>query len=117
MAAAAADGGPGGAAPAPPGGGAQPPPFALTPALISDAFLNYTLTNDIKLYYKAIKGLTNKFDLAPANIRKFLQDVFNKAQDVNWLMTFRIPSGNAHYDLIKEYGSVTLEEVALFAST
>jgi hypothetical protein len=87
----------------------------LTPALISDAFLNYTLTNDIKLYYKAIKGLTNKFNLAPGNMRKFLQDVFNKAQDVNWLMTFTIPVGNAHYDLIKEYGSVMLEDVALFA--
>jgi hypothetical protein len=116
MAAVAAAGGPGGAGPAPPGA-AAPPPFALTPALMSDAFLNYTLTNDIKLYYKAIKGLTNKFDLAPANMRKFLQDVFNKAQDVNWLMTFSIPVGNDHYDLIKEYGSVTLEDVALFAET
>jgi hypothetical protein len=116
MAAVGAADGPGGAGPAPPGA-AAPPPFALTPALMSDAFLNYTLTNDIKLYYKAIKGLTNKFDLAPANMRKFLQDVFNKAQDVNWLMTFSIPVGNDHYDLIKEYGSVTLEDMALFADT
>jgi hypothetical protein len=81
MAAPTAAAGPGGGAP-PPGGGdgtaagaVAPAPFALTPAQFSDALLNYTLTNDIKLYYKAIKGLTNKFDLAPANMRKFLQDV------------------------------------------
>jgi hypothetical protein len=123
MAAVGAAGGPGGAGPAPPGvgagaaaGAAAPAPSALTPALVRDAFLNYTLTNNM-LYYKAIKGLTNKFNLAPANMRKFLQDIFNKAQDVNWLMTFSIPVGNDHYDLIKEYGSVMLEDMALFAAT
>jgi hypothetical protein len=123
MAAAGAAGGPGGAGPAPPGGGdgaaagaGAPAPFPLTPALLSDLFLSYTLRNDIKLYYKAIKGLTNKFDLAPANMRKFLQDVFNKAQYVKWLMTFSIPVGNNHFDIIKEYGSVTLKDVALFVA-
>jgi uncharacterized coiled-coil protein SlyX len=80
-------------------------------------YLNYTLTNDIKLYYKAVAPLSTKFDLSPAGMRGFLQAFFDKASDVNWLMTLTIQVGAIQYDLIKQYGSVTIEDVRLHAMT
>ena len=62
------------------------PVFALTPALVTQQFLNYALTTDTKLYYKSIAPLTEKFDLTSANMRGFLQAFSDKATDSNWQM-------------------------------
>ena len=95
----------------------MPARFALTPALVSQQYLDYTLTNDIKLYYKSIAPLSTKFDLSPANMRGFIKAFFDKASDANWLMTLRIPIGNEQFDLIKQYGSVSIEQVRQHADT
>lgn len=118
----------GGGGPAPPGGGGgggappgaaagvvAPVPFALTPALVSQQYLDYSLTADVKLYYKAIAPLSVKFDLTPANMRGFLQALYDKATDNNWLMTMTFAVNAIQFDLIKQYGSISLAEVRTYA--
>lgn len=118
----------GGGGPGPPGGGGGAPPgaaagavalvpFALTPALISQQYLNYSLTADVKLYYKAIAPLSVKFDLTPANMRGFLQALYDKATDSNWLMTMTFVVRAIQFDLIKQYGSISLSDVRTYALT
>ena len=118
-AAAAAAQGPGGA-PGPgggQGGAVGAAQFALTPAQLNAGFLNFALQSDVKLYYKAVAPLTNKFDLQPAKMRGFIQAMLDKASDVNWTATLNIQVGNAHFDLIRQYGSVSLEDVRQHALT
>jgi hypothetical protein len=78
--------------PGPPGGGAPPGGaaglipnrlYALSPALLDARYLDYTVVNDIKLFYKAIKPLPTKFDLEPGNMQEFLADFVTRAKNVN----------------------------------
>ena len=66
-------GGAGGAA------AALPANFALTPALITNNYLDYSQTADAKLYYKAIAPIATPFHLSSANIKDFLEAVLDKA--------------------------------------
>lgn len=84
---------------------------------MSQQFLNYSLTTDIKLYYKAIASLSQKFDLMPANMRGFIQALSDKARNLNWQMTLVFMVRGAMYDLIRQYGSVTLNDVRQHALT
>ena len=100
--AAAAAQGPGGgqgAGAGAPGGVLPQNQFALTPALLNAGFLNFAIQSDVKLYYKAIAPLTNKFDLQPANMRGFIQAMTDKASDVNWVTTLTIAIGNVQYTI------------------
>jgi hypothetical protein len=108
-----AGGAPAGAAPVV----VPPRPYALTPALLEARYLDYSVVNDIKLYYKAVKPLSVKFDLSGDNMREFLNVFYCRAKDVNWLMTLTVPVGAVNYDLIRQYGSITLLEVRAYAST
>ena len=94
-----------------------PAPFALTPAQANPGYLDYSTTNHVKLYYKAIAPLTEKFDLAPANLRGFIQAFADKAIEMNWGATLTVPVGNGQQDLVKHYGSVTIEQVRVHATT
>jgi hypothetical protein len=100
-----------------PGGPVPIRPYALTPALLDGRHLDYSVLPDVKLHYKAIKPLTTKFDLTPGNMVEFCNDLMTRAKDVNWLMTLTVPVGNVTYNLIEQYGSVTLEEVRAYAAT
>jgi hypothetical protein len=92
-------------------------PYALSPALLDARYLDYTVVNDIKLFYKAIKPLPTKFDLEPGNMQEFLADFVTRAKNVNWEVTLEVPVGLIRYDLIRQYGSVTMQEVRAHAAT
>jgi hypothetical protein len=62
--------GPGG--PAPPGAQVA---FALTPALISNAPLDFNQVGDVKLYYKASGSLDIEFDVEPGTLKLFLESL------------------------------------------
>ena len=91
--------------------------FALTLALSNPGYLNYTVKIHVKLYYKAITPLTDKFDLTPANMHGFIQAFSGKANNMNRLITLTVPVGNVQYDLVKLYGSDTIKEVRLHVMT
>ena len=84
---------------------------------MSQNMLDYNIGHEFKLYYKAIAALSTKFDLQPANMRAFIQAFFDKAGDVNWMMTLAVPVGNALVDLVTQYGSVSIEDVRAHALT
>jgi hypothetical protein len=48
---------------------------------------------------------------------EFCNDFMARAKDVNWLMTLTIPVGVLRYNLITQYGPVTLEQVRAFVTT
>ena len=105
----AGGGGGGGAA----GGAAAalPANFALTPALVTNNYLDYSQTADAKLYYKAIAPIATPFDLSSANMKDFLEAVLDKAVLVNWVMTLLIMWNGMQYNLIQHYGVLTLEAI------
>jgi hypothetical protein len=105
----------------PPGGvgpgagpGAVPPPIlvALFPGetvatplnLIDDA-------NDIKMYHKAIVGITELYDLKPRGLKNFLLAVKQRARLYNWDAILNVPDAFGHMrPFIQQYDNVTMEE-------
>ena len=105
-------GGAPGPAPAPgQGAGGTPAPFALTPALIKNTYLDYTNPADVKLYNKAVQPLEPEFDLDPSGLKLFLENLKQRAFVSNWNNTLTVPSQGIVYNLIDEYGTVSLEDV------
>lgn len=92
-----------------------PVQFALTPARIRDQLLDYNKTSDVKLFYKAVEPLENKFDLSPENLRAFLKAVLDRAKLVNWTNTLIITVGASTLNLVRNYGSLSHEQVRLHA--
>lgn len=73
----------------------------------------------IKTFNKAIEGLSNKFDGKAESLATFLVSVNDQADTFGWRAQLTIPSGAppVDRDLIRDYGSITLEEVQTHALT
>jgi hypothetical protein len=109
-----------GGAPGPGAGGAGaggPPPqpqpvvFVLSPARASNVVLDYTTTGDIKQYYKPVAGLELKFDLSSSGMLGFVWAFQDRARIANWQMTLLFQVQGVLFNLIAQYGSVTIEQV------
>ena len=119
-----AGGGGGGGAPGAPAaggaGGAIPPAmpvqFAFSPARLQNRLLDYNSPSDVKLYYKAVLPLEEKFDLSSEKIRGFLEDFYDRAKNVNWQETLTIMVNGVPLNLVKNYGSITLQQVQAHAA-
>ena len=114
-------GGPGGGGdePPPPGPGNQPEdqglpgavPFALTPALISNEPLNYTVQQDIKLYHKAVALLEVTFNVEAGTLKLFLENFRQRAVASNWMRTLTIERQGQIYNLVDHYGILSYQDV------
>jgi hypothetical protein len=117
--------GPGaGGAGGPPGPGAVGPPpqpqpvvFALSPARASNVLLKYTSPGDIKQYYKSAAGLKPKFDLSSSGMLGFVRAFQERARIANWQMTLSFQVQGVLFNLIAQYGSVTIEQVMVHIMT
>jgi hypothetical protein len=111
-------GGGGGGPPPGAGAGGQPaqlPIFALSPALVSNAVLDYTDVGSIKLYYRAVEPMENLFDVEPAGLKMFLENVRKKAVSFNWMNTITIMVNGSPSSLVDEYGVITMADVLTHA--
>jgi len=103
----------------PPQGGA---PFALVPAQLNpDVPLDFSSSNDIKLYNKATQPINpdHLYDVDSAGLSRFMRSVRNRAVEQGWtnpqygVCSIKVWRGNVQesYDLTTQYGCVTLDEV------
>ena len=111
----------GGGPPGPGGAGGAIPPvipalFAFSPARLQNRLLDYNSTADVKLYYKAVLPLEEKFDLSSEKIRGFLEAFYDRAKNVNWQDTLIINVQGVPLNLAKNYGSITLQQVQAHAA-
>jgi hypothetical protein len=115
-----------GGAPGPGAGGAGagvPPPqpqpvvFALSPARASNVLLDYTTPGDIKQYYKLVAGLEPKFNLSSSGMLGFVRAFQDRARNANWQMTLSFQAQGVLFNLIAQYGSVTVEQVMVHVLT
>ena len=92
--------------------------FALTPALISSAPLDFANAGDVlKLYYKASSALDIQFDVDPATLKLFLESTRQRAVAFNWMMMLSIQKNHRAYNMIDEYGSLTYDDILQHALT
>jgi hypothetical protein len=91
--------------------------FALTPAKVSNDWLDYSDTAVSKQFYKAVAPLSPKFDLSSGAMLGFIQALSNRARAANWETTLTVPVDGKPHNLVKHYGSVTLENVKTHALT
>ena len=123
-------GGGGGGGGGPPGGGGGPPgagaqgegaaaaiPFALAPARINNDVLDYTDAGTIKSYYRATEPLDPLFDVEGATLKLFLENVKQRAESFNWMPTLTITKDGQPFNLIADYGAITMQEVQQHANT
>jgi hypothetical protein len=101
---------------------AQPPPavapgnFGLGPGRTNNA-LDYSQDSAVKFYYKAILPLQVQFDGKPNMVIAFLAAVQDRSRNFGWDPILQIVVGTNTHNLIRDYGSVTLQEVQTFAGT
>jgi hypothetical protein len=87
------------------------PVFALYAAHANANVLNYTNAQKIKLYNKAIEGLTIKFKAQNENLYIFLESVKVRVQSNNWGKLIVVPDTEGIVqNLIERYGVVTIQE-------
>jgi hypothetical protein len=81
----------------------NPAQFAFSPARLQNRLLDYDRSADVKLYYKAVLPLEEKFDLSSEKIRGFLEEFYDRAKNVNWQGTLTIMVEGAPLNLVKNY--------------
>jgi hypothetical protein len=68
--------------------------------------------------FQGHQAVANQVQLGTGhNMQEFLADFLSQAKNVNWQVTLTDPVGNFCYDLLRQYGSVTLQEVRTHAAT
>lgn len=95
---------------------AAPAPFALGPGR-DNTPLDWTDQAVAKIFYKATLPLHHTFDGKPDNILAFLTAIKNRARNFGWESILTVPHGQNTLHIIDDYGTVTMEQVALVAAT
>lgn len=90
---------------------AQPPPFVLTPALLNNGPIDYSMLEGIKIFRSNIDLLEYKYDLATANLKVFLESVRQRSRLANWWSILMMQQSGREYNLIDHYGILTKETV------
>jgi hypothetical protein len=79
--------------------------------------LDYTDVGSIKLYYRAVEAMDPLFDVEPAGLKLFLENVRKKSVSFNWMMTLNVNVNGQTLNLIDHYGAITLPDVRTHALT
>jgi hypothetical protein len=99
---------------------AAPPPapifFALSPALATNATLDYRTGEGMKMYGKAIAPLDVLFSGDAALLRLFLSKVRQRATQSGWTGILQVTQGGVQMSFIENYGQITLESIRLQAA-
>jgi hypothetical protein len=100
--------------------------FAIAPGRANNAILDYTTTEGIKLYGKAVSSLDPQYDLKSGGLFTFLQKVRNRAIEQDWddILRIAVPPAVAivgqaapTYSLVTEYGRMSMANVDASART
>jgi hypothetical protein len=88
--------------------------FAITPAHADgNALVNLLTDKGKKFYNKAIAPIydTNKYDLSSNSLKTFLDAVEDRINEQNWHDIFTIPINGIQYDLVTQFGKITITDV------
>jgi hypothetical protein len=89
-----------------------PPPFALLPGMANaDVALDFTKSNEIKVFNRAIEGNATKFDLKEGNLMFFIECIKERFRIYNWTSVVTVPDAEGEdREVLESYGLVTLED-------
>jgi hypothetical protein len=85
--------------------------FALSPALASNALLNYKSGEGIKIYGKATAPLDVSFDGDSGALRLFLNKVQQRATQFGWTGILQIAQTGQTFNFIENYGQVNIASI------
>jgi hypothetical protein len=91
--------------------------FSLAPMTMDRSIIDFSLPENKKMFSKATAKLSDtKFDLAPANLKYFLDKLGERALDYGWAAILNIPEDATAYNsptksLVTQYGSVTSQMI------
>ena len=96
--------------------------FALTPARVTNAVLNYNLSGEVKIYKAAIQPLSTEFDVDAEGLNIFLAALYSKARAYGWDTILEVPRDNDQPDvnllnLLAHYGEFSLAHLRAHVST
>ena len=98
-------------------------PFALSPALVSNAIIDYRTASGSKLFKGATAALPTLFDGEPEHLQLFLAQLQDRAMTYGWEHILDVatnpnqPILGQLVNLITHYGQVTIEQVRAHAAT
>jgi hypothetical protein len=91
--------------------------FALSPALATNATINYLTGEGMKMYGKAAAPLDVPFSGDAALLRLFLSKVRQRVTQSGWTGILQVMQNGAQMSLIENYGQLTLESIRLQAAS
>jgi YHS domain-containing protein len=91
--------------------------FALSPALASNALLNYKTGEGIKIYGKATSPLDILYDGDSGALRLFLFKVQQRSTKFGWSSILRIQQTGQSFNFFESYGQVTITSIRAQAMT
>jgi hypothetical protein len=99
------------------GGPAGPVTFALSPALATNALINYSTGEGIQLYGRATAPLDALYNGDSASLQLFLSKVQQRATQSGWTAILQISNQTGQvFDFIENYGQVTIAAIRSQAS-
>jgi hypothetical protein len=93
--------------------------FAIAPALMDSAVINYHTVSGSKLYRAAIQKLAEPFNVTSAGLKPFLRDIGDRARYNGWGDILAVPkdlddpdiAGRDTTDLLTQYGCISIKQV------
>lgn len=101
----------------------QPPvQFALTPARVTSAVLDYNSTIATKIYKGAVQPLSTEFDVDAEGLNIFLAALYSKAREYGWDTILEVPRDidapmEDLVNVLTNYGEFTHQHLRDFATT
>ena len=97
---------------------ANPIVFARSPAGLNEDLLDYSKSDDVKIYQSAIAPLTLLYDGEPGGLLTFLERLMVRAELSNWKNFIMTPdSNNVFCNLLTEHGRLTMSDVRAYSET
>ena len=92
--------------------------FALAPALVNEDVLDYSTSQDSKIYNSGIAPLSaTPYNLEPEGLHSFLSKLRTRSSKMGWKNIMNIPEDILSDDnkqtknILDQYGEVTMEEI------
>ena len=92
--------------------------FARSPAGLNEDLLDYSKSDDVKIYQSAIAPLTPLYDGEPGGLLTFLERLIIRAELSNWKNIIMTPySDGVDCNLLTEHGRLTMSDVRAYSET
>ena len=101
----------------PPGGAPAAVVFALSPATVSQAIIDYNTKQGQVIYGKNTESLPI-YDLSGGGLSSFLKNVKDRSSEAGWMDTLQVAClDGTTRDFFANYGTITMEDVQAHAAT